>query len=125
MAFYALQNFAVNRVQAAMLRLFAGTLVLTCSLLLVRPRIVGQTWRALQLTHKPSLFAAILLGTFVALWLQQIAVASVTPGIAQTLLSTAPLFMLGLNVFRGQQVSFRAVLGTFVAMAGISLLFWR
>lgn len=125
MAFYALQNFAVNPVQAAMLRLSAGTLVLTCSLLLLRPRIVGQTWQALKLTHKPSLFAAILLGTFVALWLQQIAVAAVTPGIAQTLLSTAPLFMLGLNVFRGQRVSFRAVLGTFVAMAGISLLFWR
>lgn len=125
MAFYAFQNFEVNAVQAAMLRLSAGTIVLTLALLIVKPRMLMQTWGAVQKTRKSILFTAIILGTFMAIWLQQISIAYVTPGIAQTLLSTAPLFMLGLNLFRGRTVSFRALLGTFVAMIGIGLLFLR
>lgn len=125
MAFYAFQNFSINPLQAAMLRLSAGTLVLTAGLLIFKPKMLQQTWQAVQKTNKSVLFTAIILGTFLAIWLQQIAVAYVTPGIAQTLLSTAPLFMLGLNVVRGNRVSFRALLGTLVAMAGISLLFLR
>ncbi|WP_241973615.1 DMT family transporter [Aliidiomarina shirensis] len=125
MAFYAFQNFDVNALQAAMLRLSAGTAALTVALLLLKPRMLIQTWSAVQKTKKSVLLTAIILGTFLAIWLQQIAIAYVTPGIAQTLLSTAPLFMLGLNLFRGRTVSFRALLGTFVAMIGIGLLFLR
>lgn len=125
MAFYAFQNFSINPLQAAMLRLSAGTLVLTLALLISKPKMLAQTWQAVQKTNKGVLLTAIILGTFLAIWLQQIAVAYVTPGIAQTLLSTAPLFMLGLNVVRGNRVSLRALLGTLVAMAGISLLFLR
>jgi len=125
MAFYAFQNFSINPLQAAMLRLSAGTLVLTLALLMIKPKMLAQTWQAVQQTNKGVLLTAIILGTFLAIWLQQIAIAYVTPGIAQTLLSTAPLFMLGLNVVRGSRVSFRALLGTLVAMAGISLLFLR
>ncbi|WP_241973821.1 DMT family transporter [Aliidiomarina iranensis] len=125
MAFYAFQNFNVNALQAAMLRLVAGTAVLTLALLLIKPKMLKQTWGAVQKTRKSVLITAILLGTFMAIWLQQIAIAYVTPGIAQTLLSTAPLFMLGLNIFRGRPVSFRALLGTLVAMLGIGLLFLR
>lgn len=125
MAFYAFQNFEVNALQAAMLRLSAGTIVLTVALLIVKPRMLMQTWGAVKKTRKTQLFTAIILGTFMAIWLQQIAIAYVTPGIAQTLLSTAPLFMLGLNIFRGRNVSFRALLGTLIAMIGIGLLFLR
>lgn len=122
----AFQGFALSQVspaEAALVRLFGGTLVLTVGILLIRPRLIPNTYKALKVSQLWQLFLAIVIGTFLAIWLQQVAVAYVTPGIAQTLLSTAPLFMLGLNVIRGQRVSIRAVIGTLIAMLGISLLF--
>ncbi|WP_194755526.1 DMT family transporter [Aliidiomarina indica] len=125
MAFHAFQQFDVSALQAAMIRLSAGTIALTLALLLIRPKMLMATAQGLRATRISVLITAILLGTFVAIWLQQLAIAYVTPGIAQTLLSTAPLFMLSLNFIRGRRVSFRALLGTLIAMAGIALLFLR
>lgn len=123
MAFQAFQQFDINAMQAAMIRLGAGTLVLTCALLIMRPKIIGETKQALGQTRISVLLVAIGLGTFVAIWLQQLAISVVSPGIAQTLLSTAPLFMLSLQIMRGKRVSFRALLGTLFAMFGIMGLF--
>ncbi|RUO44003.1 EamA family transporter [Aliidiomarina taiwanensis] len=122
----AFQGFALSQVsaaEAAFVRLLGGTLVLTAGIMLFRPRLIPGTYKSLKQSPFWPLLVAIVIGTFLAIWLQQMAVAYVTPGIAQTLLSTAPLFMLGLNVFRGQRVSIRAVIGTLIAMLGISLLF--
>ncbi|MCC5854942.1 MAG: DMT family transporter [Idiomarina sp.] len=123
MAFSAFQAATIAPIEAALVRLMGGTAALTIGLLILRPRLLLATREALRKTQIAPLFLAIVLGTFLAIWLQQVAVAYVTPGVAQTLLSTAPLFMLGLNVFRGRRVSFRALSGTLVAMAGITLLF--
>lgn len=123
MAFYGFSQASVSPAEAALVRLFGGTLTLTLGIVLLRPKLFPATLAALKHTQLSTLLAAITLGTFLGIWLQQVAVALVTPGIAQTLLSTAPLFMLGLNVIRGQRISFRAVTGTVIAMAGISLLF--
>jgi len=123
MAFHGFVEAAVSPAEAAFVRLFGGTLTLTLGIILFRPKLLSATFQALHKTRLSNLFAAITLGTFLGIWLQQIAVAQVTPGIAQTLLSTAPLFMLGLNAIRGQRISLRAVTGTVVAMVGISLLF--
>ncbi|MCO4320899.1 DMT family transporter [Aliidiomarina quisquiliarum] len=123
MAFYGFSQAKVSPAEAALVRLFGGTLILTVGIVLLRPKLFPATLTALKHTQLSTLLAAIALGTFLGIWLQQVAVALVTPGIAQTLLSTAPLFMLSLNVIRGQHISFRAVTGTVVAMAGISLLF--
>ncbi|MCL5255797.1 MAG: DMT family transporter [Gammaproteobacteria bacterium] len=123
MAFYAFQHFTINALQAAMLRLAAGTIMLTVILLIVRPQMFKSTLSAVRQTNLPILLSAIFLGTFLAIWLQQTAIHYVTPGIAQTLLSTAPLFMLGINVVRGRRISFRALAGTVIAMLGISALF--
>ena len=122
----AFQGFALSQVspvEAALVRLLGGTLVLTVGILLIRPKLMPATYRILRKGNIWQLLFAIVIGTFLAIWLQQIAVAYVTPGIAQTLLSTAPLFMLGLNVIRGRRVSLRALIGTLTAMLGISLLF--
>ncbi len=123
MAFHGFAEAAVSPAEAALVRLFGGTLTLTIGLVLLKPQLIPATLMALKKTRLNTLLAAIVLGTFMGIWLQQIAVALVTPGIAQTLLSTAPLFMLGINMVRGQRISPRAVIGTLIAMLGISLLF--
>ncbi|MBT6490903.1 MAG: EamA family transporter, partial [Deltaproteobacteria bacterium] len=56
------------------------------------------------------------------LWLQQISLKYTSAAVAQTLLSTSPLFALAIAKVRGEELSRRAILGTFVALVGIYLL---
>ena len=57
-----------------------------------------------------------------AIWLQQVSRKFASAGIAQTLFSASPLFVLPLAAGSGEKVSFRATLGAFVALIGIGLL---
>ena len=125
MAFHALQAFEINALQAALVRLAGGTFALTIGLLIVAPKLLFSTKRALANSRLLPLFTAIFFGTFLAIGLQQLAIAYVTPGIAQTLLATAPLFMLLIGIVQGKPVSARAMIGTLVALLGIALLFIR
>lgn len=125
MAFHALQSFEVNALQAAFLRLAGGTVVLTLMLLILTPKVFAATRVGLRKTKLLPLIIAIFFGTFLAIGLQQVAIANITPGIAQTLLATAPLFMFAINLVQGKTLSARAFVGTLVALAGIALLFLR
>ncbi|MGV2986342.1 DMT family transporter [Vibrio sp. E150_011] len=69
------------------------------------------------------LLGAIFVGTFLALWLQQIALKHANPAVAQTLIATSPLFILIIYAVRGERVSRRSVIGTLFALLGISLFF--
>lgn len=122
MAFHALQAFEINALQAALVRLSGGTVALTLGLLVFAPKLLLSTRQALAQTRLLPLLVAIFLGTFLAIGLQQLAIAHVTPGIAQTLLATAPLFMIVINTLQGKPTSLRAILGTCLALAGIGLL---
>lgn len=69
-------------------------------------------------------FAALMLGTVGGIWLMQIAIKqSDRVGIASTLLSTSPLFILPIVAMLGEHISKRAVLGAFVSIAGIAMLY--
>ncbi|WP_411358306.1 DMT family transporter [Pseudidiomarina salilacus] len=125
MAFEALASFAVSPLQAALVRLAAGTLALTVALLLLKPKIMGQTKAALRHTSIPWLMVAIIMGTLLAIWLQQTAIAYLHPGLAQTLLATAPLWLIPIQWLRGEPPSTRSIAGALVAAVGITLLFWR
>ncbi|MDV7104877.1 DMT family transporter [Vibrio sp. TH_r3] len=72
---------------------------------------------------KKWLLAAIFVGTFLALWLQQIALKHANPAIAQTLIATSPLFILIIYAFKGEMVTKKSILGTLFALFGISLFF--
>jgi drug/metabolite transporter (DMT)-like permease len=78
----------------------------------------GKTWLLLGL--------AMFLGTFLGIWLQQVAFKSdAKVGVAQTLLSTSPLFVLPIVAVLGDPVTRRAVLGAAVSLLGVALLFLR
>ncbi|MDT7525061.1 DMT family transporter [Pseudidiomarina sp. GXY010] len=123
MSFHALQEFNMNPLNAALLRLLAGTLALTIALLFLKPSLLASTRAALRHTSIPWLLVAIVMGTFLAIWLQQTAIAYINPGLAQTLLATAPLWLIPIQWLRGQPLSLRSILGALVAVAGIALLF--
>jgi len=71
------------------------------------------------------LLAAIFVGTFLALWLQQVALKYANPAVAQSLIATSPLFMLIIYAAKGEPISKRGIVGTIVAVAGISLFFMK
>ncbi|MEZ8825947.1 DMT family transporter [Vibrio amylolyticus] len=69
------------------------------------------------------LFSAIFVGTFLALWLQQIALKHANPAIAQTLIATSPIFILVIYAIKKEAISKQSLIGTLFAVAGISLFF--
>lgn len=70
------------------------------------------------------LIPASFLGTYLGVWLCMIAYQHAKIGIATTMHSTSPIFVLPLAFFiLKQRVSLRAVLGAVVAVGGIFLLF--
>lgn len=113
----------VSALQTAIVRLLAGTLFLAVWLLIAgRPlysRIKFQSVKGLG----RDLLLATFLGTFLAMWLQQISIELIPAGIAQTLISTSPLFILPIALLSGERVTLRAVFGVLIALAGVWLLF--
>jgi len=70
----------------------------------------------------------ILLGTFVGpfagIWLSMVAVQSAYVGIASTLMALTPIVMLPISYFIfKEKISPRALLGTFISMIGVAIIF--
>lgn len=69
-------------------------------------------------------FVALMLGTVLGIWLMQISAKHADKaGVATTLLSTSPLFVLPIVALLGEHISKRAVLGALVTIAGVAMLF--
>jgi drug/metabolite transporter (DMT)-like permease len=69
------------------------------------------------------LLTATLLGTYAGVWLMNLGLVHSPVGLASTLNSTSPLFVLPLTVLLlGERVTVRAWLGALVAVAGIAWL---
>ncbi|MBE9108945.1 DMT family transporter [Nodosilinea sp. LEGE 07298] len=116
-----LADTAVAPLWSSLLRL-AGGCVIILSILRYQGPVVG----ALRPLRSPRLLAGValaaVLGTYLAIYLQQIALKYAATGVAQALTSTSPLFVLPLAAALGDRVSLRAVAGAVVALAGIAIL---
>ncbi|NES18221.1 MAG: DMT family transporter [Symploca sp. SIO3E6] len=117
-----LTQTTISPLFSALWRLSGGVVILLILTGLFRQKVNPQ------LTSLPSkqaigaIFLAALIGTYLAIWLQQTAFKFTTAGIAQTLLATSPLFVLPIVFGMGEVVSFRAILGVLVAIGGVALL---
>jgi len=70
-----------------------------------------------------TVVVATLLGTYLGIWLQVTGLRYAPAGIASTLSSTSPIFILPLSaLFLGERIDVRAIGAAFVAVAGIALL---
>lgn len=113
----------VSSLWSAFLRLAAGAVVLGPWLALTRCRVGGWLRQPGAAALGGRLLAAITLGTYLALWLQQVSLKLTLAGVAQTLFATSPLFVLPFAAWQGERVSLRAALGAGVALGGVALLF--
>lgn len=116
-----LANSDIDPLLSGLLRIGAGLAVL--GVLLVRQGQGRQPWvplRSLQILGLVSV--AAFFGTYLAIWLQQIAFKFAPAGIAQALTATSPLFVLPIAIALGDRVSGRAVLGVCMALGGVWVL---
>jgi drug/metabolite transporter (DMT)-like permease len=113
----------VGSLESATLRLAAGVVVLAAWMALRRQRIARWAWDAEARALWGRLLLAVFLGTYLALWLQQVSLKWTQAGIAQTLFATSPLFVLPLAAWAGERITGRAVAGAVLALVGVALLF--
>lgn len=72
-----------------------------------------------------KLFFASFIGTFLGTWFCIIALKYTHAAIATTLNATSPLFILPLSFFvLKEKISFRAIIGSFIAVTGVGLIFF-
>lgn len=110
---------------ATQVRVGAGALALIV-LALVRGRLGDWTRGLAQPRVLWRLSLASVLGPFLAIWLMLVALQRAPMGVALTLLSMAPLWLLPLGaVFQRDVPSIREIFGALMATAGIALLLLR
>lgn len=122
---HALVISQLSPLWGATLRLGAGTLAIGLWLALRQPNALYKLPAQLhQQGGRRYLLLGIVVGTYLALWLQQTALQLANPAVAQTLLATSPLFLLPLALWRGERLSWRLCCGTGAAILGILCFFW-
>lgn len=118
----ALADTPVSPLWSSFIRLMAGAVILVLWTATKPP-----AWREFKPLQSSQfllvLVGASFIGTFLATWLQQTALKYTAAGIAQSLTATSPLFVIPIAFWLGERVSLRAILGVFVALSGIWLLF--
>ncbi|MEZ8284811.1 hypothetical protein BCU17_06760 [Vibrio splendidus] len=125
---YALVAGDIPPLLGALIRLTIGVFAVMLIIPFVEKKpylsIKRDLWEMTKL-DKLWLMSAIFVGTFLALWLQQVALKNANPAIAQTLIATSPVFILVIYAIKGEKVSKQSVIGTLAALVGISLFFYQ
>jgi drug/metabolite transporter (DMT)-like permease len=120
---WALTESSVSALQSALIRLLAGTVVLLLWILIRREKIGLWLKPAPKKQLWTILAVVILFGTYIAIWMQQLAFKFTSVGIAQTLLATSPLFILPVAALQKEKISLRSVLGVLISIAGVGMIF--
>lgn len=123
MAFSVLQSEQMNAIDAAFVRLAAGSVLLAVIVGLSQRGAYFAIIKQFRAINPLPLLGAIIFGTFLAIWLQQVSIANINPGLTQTLLSTAPLFLIPISLLKKQRITVRSATGALVSLGGIAILF--
>ncbi|MBN2555131.1 MAG: DMT family transporter [Anaerolineales bacterium] len=87
---------------------------------------IPRTWSALRTDRSAIgyIAAGSVVGPFLGIWFSLIAIQNAEVGVASTLMGLAPIILLPLSrIFLHEKISWKAVLGTFVAVLGVAILF--
>ncbi len=120
----AFNEAPLNEFTASFVRLASAVIILYLMI-----RMQGKLKNPLKIfkgdkiAFKNTIYASIL-GPYLGITASMIAVANTYVGIASTLMSTVPILMIPISVFYyKEKLSWKSIAGTFVAVAGISILF--
>ncbi len=98
-------------------------LIATLAYIALRGKL-GESWRAsMRLEHLKKIVPAAGLGTWLGIWLSQIAFNQAPLAIALTLMSTSPLFAIPIvHFYFGHLATRIAIIGSLIAVAGVYLV---
>jgi drug/metabolite transporter (DMT)-like permease len=116
-------SVAMNPVSAALMRmLLAGAFVWICALFAGKLPDLNKAVRDAEGLRYTA--AGAFIGPFVGMTLSMVAVAYTQAGIAQTLMSLMPVFIIPLLwVIYGEKTNWRGRLGAVIAVIGVAILF--
>jgi drug/metabolite transporter (DMT)-like permease len=116
----------INGFVATFIRIFSSVIIFLPALLIFRK------YKNPFITYKKnakalaSTFGGTVFGPYLGITFSMIAVANTNVGIAATLMSTMPVIMLPLvKYIYKDKLSWRAVIGAFITVAGVAILFLR
>lgn len=114
---------AMNPVSAALMRmLLAGLFVWICALFAGKMSEVHKAARNREGIKYTA--AGALVGPFLGMTLSMVAIANAQAGIAQTLMSLMPVFIIPVMwIIYGEKTNLRGILGAGVAVIGVAVLF--
>ncbi len=113
----------LTTLQSTIARLLPALIVLLAIIRLSPGKLEGFTDIGKDKKLLRLIVVSSIIGAYICLWLQQIAIENAPAGIAQTMLSTSPIFILPMMALKGERVSLRAMAGAAVAIFGITLVF--
>ncbi len=116
----------LNEFVASFVRIFSATLVMYIIF-----RSMGKFKNPVRMfkndkTAWKHTFVASFLGPYFGITASMIAVAYTYVGIASTLMATVPIMMLPVSKFYyKEELNWRSIIGAFIAVAGVSILFLK
>jgi len=121
---WALTQTSITPLQSSVVRIFAGIVFLVVWIAFSRTHLGGWTESSPKSKNAwLKVILVVLLGAYLPLWLQQVAFKNTEVGIAQTLLATAPIFILPISALQKEKISLREILGMVISVVGIAILF--
>ena len=116
-------SVAMNPVSVALIRMMlAVVFVWICALFAGKLPTLRQAAKDKQGMKYTA--AGAIVGPFVGMTLSMVAVADTQPGIAQTLMSLMPIFIIPVIwIIYRERTSWRGILGAVVAVIGVAILF--
>lgn len=114
---------AMNPVSAALIRmLLAGLFVWACTVFAGKLPEVNRAVRNREGMKYTA--AGAVVGPFVGMTLSMVAIANAQPGVAQTLMSLMPIFIIPVVwIIYREKTNWRGILGAVVAVVGVAILF--
>jgi drug/metabolite transporter (DMT)-like permease len=116
-------NTGIPALPATFLRMAAASLVVVaCSPFTSHGRRLPQVRKERKAFW--ALIGGAVFGPFLGVWLSQVAIKHTHTGIAATILSTTPIFLIPVSAWvEGERPTVKAVAGAVVAVTGVALLF--
>ena len=113
----------MSPMRSALIRLIGGTIIVLLTMPVLKDS-ERQGYQNLNSIRRWGMIVfTVFIGTFLGIWLQQVSLKYSAAGVAQTLFSTSPLFVIPIVALMGERISLRALLGALVAIMGVGFLF--
>ncbi len=123
---FAFEEGEVNKMVATFVRIFSSVIIITILAILAKRfknpiKVYKENPKAITTTAVGTFF-----GPYLGITFSLIAIANTKVGIAATLMSTMPIIMLPMvRYYFKERLSWRAIGGAFIAVAGVAIIFLR